>query len=79
MSNLIKYKKAFKDSLSIKENLINDKLEYESVPEWDSIGHMSLMSSIEQAFKISINTDDVVDFSSFKKGKLILKKYKVKI
>ena len=65
--------------LSIKENLINDKLEYESVPEWDPIGHMSLMSSIEQAFKISINTDDVVDFSSFKKGKLILKKYKVKI
>ena len=62
MSNLIKYKKAFKDSLSIKENLINDKLEYESVPEWDSIGHMSLMSSIEQAFKISINTDDVVDW-----------------
>jgi len=79
MSNLVKYKKAFKDSLSIKDNLINDKLEYESVPEWDSIGHMSLMSSIEQAFKISINTDDVVDFSSFKKGKLILKKYKVKI
>ena len=79
MSNLAKYKKAFKDSLSIKDNLINDKLEYESVPEWDSIGHMSLMSSIEQAFKISINTDDVVDFSSFKKGKLILKKYKVKI
>ena len=79
MSNLVKYKKAFKDSLSIKDNLINDKLEYESVPEWDSIGHMSLMSSIEQAFKISINTDDVVDCSSFKKGKLILKKYKVKI
>ena len=79
MSNLAKYKKAFEDSLSIKDNLINDKLEYESVPEWDSIGHMSLMSSIEQAFKISINTDDVVDFSSFKKGKLILKKYKVKI
>lgn len=79
MSNLVKYKKAFKESLSIKDNLINDKLEYESVPEWDSIGHMSLMSSIEQAFKISINTDDVVDFSSFKKGKLILKKYKVKI
>ena len=79
MSNLVKYKKAFKESLSIKDNLINDKLEYESVPEWDSIGHMSLMSSIEQALKISINTDDVVDFSSFKKGKLILKKYKVKI
>ena len=55
---LIKYKKAFADSLSLKDGLINDKLEYESVPEWDSIGHMSLMSSLEQAFKISISTDD---------------------
>jgi acyl carrier protein len=79
MSNLIKYKKAFAESLSLKDSLINDKLEYESVPEWDSIGHMSLMSSLEQTFKISISTDDVVEFSSFKKGKTILKKYKVKV
>tara|TARA_Y100000816_G_C25685605_1_gene362919 strand:- start:136 stop:375 length:240 start_codon:yes stop_codon:yes gene_type:complete len=79
MSNLIKYKKAFAESLSLKDGLINDKLEYESVPEWDSIGHMSLMSSLEQTFKISISTDDVVEFSSFKKGKTILKKYKVKV
>ena len=79
MSTLIKYKKAFKEALSLKDSLINEKLKYESVPEWDSIGHMSLISALEENFSISIDTDDVVDFSSFKKGKEILKKYKINI
>ena len=43
----------------------------------DLIGHMTLISALEEGFQISIDTDDIVDFSSFKKGKLILKKYKV--
>ena len=47
--------------------------------EWDSIGHMTLISSLEDKFKISFETDDIVDFSSFKKGIKILEKYKVKM
>ena len=39
---------------------------------------MNLISALEDEFKISIDTDDVVEFSSFKVGKKILKKYKVK-
>jgi len=35
------------------------------------------MSALEEGFKISLDTDDIVDFSSFKKGIQILKKYKV--
>ena len=40
---------------------------------------MTLMSSLEEKFNISLDTDDIVDFSSFLKGKEILKKYQVKI
>ena len=76
MKNIDKYKKAFVDSLSIdEENLEN--LKYNEIPEWDSIGHMTLMSSLEENFNISLETDDIVDFSSFKKGFEILKKYKI--
>ena len=78
MDNLQLYKNCFKNSLSINEEGI-DKLEYNSIPEWDSIGHMTLISELEENFKISIETDDIVDFSSFKKGKDILLKYKIKI
>ena len=55
----------------------NEKLKYNDIPEWDSIGHMTLMSALEDGFNISIDTDDIIDFSSFKKGIQILKKYKI--
>jgi len=35
------------------------------------------MSTLEEGFKITLETDDIVEFSSFKVGKNILKKYKV--
>ncbi len=79
MTNIEKYKLSFKESLSIKDNDISENLEYNGIPEWDSIGHMTLMSKLEEEFDISLETDDIVDFSSFKKGIEILKKYKVNI
>ena len=55
----------------------NENIKYNEIPEWDSIGHMTLMSGLEEGFSITMETDDIVDFSSFKKGMDILKKYKV--
>ena len=74
-----KYKELFLNSLSISEDKFSDKLEYNDISEWDSIGHMTLMSGLEEAFNISIETDDIIDFSSYNKGKEILKKYNVLI
>ena len=42
------------------------------------IGHMTLMSVLKMV-GISMETDDIVDFSSYKKGLEILKKYKIDI
>ena len=78
--NLEKYKSSFVDALEIKSDVVNDTLEYNSVSEWDSIGHMSLISKIEENFDISFETDDIIDFSSFNKGIEILKSnYKIEI
>ena len=79
MSNFDTYKKVFLDSLNIQNDQFNENLKYNEIPEWDSIGHMTLISGLEDNFNISIDTDDIVDFSSFQKGKEILKKYKIDI
>jgi acyl carrier protein len=79
MNNLEKYKKAFTDSLNVSEKEVNDNLKYNEIPEWDSIGHMSLISALEDEFEITIETDDIVDYSSYRKGIEILKKYKIEI
>ena len=77
MSNKHKYQDIFIKSLSINNNKFNENIKYNEIPEWDSIGHMTLMSGLEEGFDITMDTDDIVDFSSFKKGIEILKKYKV--
>ena len=79
MKNIEIYQNAFVESLSVNKETVNEKLEYGSIPEWDSIAHMSLISELESKFSISIETDDVIDFSSFEKGKEILKKYKINV
>lgn len=56
-----------------------DSLNYQSIDRWDSIGHMTLMSALESAFSFTLETDNIIDFSSLKKGKEILAKYKVEI
>jgi len=77
MKNKAKYIEVFIKSFSLDKKKFNEKIKYNDIPEWDSIGHMTFMSDLEEAFKISIDTDDIIDFSSFKKGIQILKKYKV--
>ena len=77
MKSKSKYIEIFIKSLSIDKKNFNEKLKYNDIPEWDSIGHMTLMSELEDGFNISIDTDDIIDFSSFKKGIQILKKYKI--
>ena len=78
MSSKEKYQNIFIQSLSMDEKKFNEKIKYNEIPEWDSIGHMTLMSSLEEKFSISMDTDDIVDFSSFKKGIEILEEYGVK-
>ena len=77
MENKQKYQNVFIESLSINSSNFSENLKYNEIPEWDSIGHMTLMSGLEDTFKIALETDDIVEFSSFKKGIEILKKYKV--
>jgi len=78
MTNLEKYTNAFTETFEISAEQA-EKLEYQSIDQWDSIGHMTLIAAIEDAFEIMMDTDDIIDFSSFEKGKEILKKYDVTV
>lgn len=71
MTNIEKYTNAFVEALEVKEEQV-EGLEYQAITEWDSVGHMSLVAAIEEAFDIMMDTDDIIDFSSYEKGKEIL-------
>ena len=76
MTNLEKYENAFMETFDIERGKL-EGLEYQSVDEWDSVGHMGLMAALEEAFDIMMDTDDIIDFSSYEKGMEILRKYDV--
>lgn len=78
MTQLEKYNKVFMECFGVKEDELA-KLEYQSIPEWDSVGHMDFVSELEDAFDIMLDTDDIVEFSSYEVGKNILKKYEIEL
>lgn len=71
MENVEKYINAFVNAFSVEAEQAKT-LKYQEIPAWDSVGHMGLMAQIEEAFDIMMEPDDIIDFSSFEKGKEIL-------
>lgn len=70
-----KLREAFASGLSLPEADINEDLQYATSQGWDSIAHMALIASLDSTFDIMIDTDDVIDLSSYPKAREILTKY----
>lgn len=77
MTNKEKYNKIFTECIGVTEEQL-ETLKYQDA-DWDSIAHMELMSAIEETFEIELDADDIIDFSGYKEGIEILKKYHVEI
>ncbi len=73
MNNLEKYEQVFVETFGVKKEDLAT-LKYQGIEAWDSVGHMSLISALEDAFDIMMDTDDIIDFNSFEKGKELLAK-----
>ena len=78
LENKKKYEDVFIESFSITPDKLNSELKYESIPEWDSVGHMGMIAALEETFDIVLDMDDIIDFSSYEYGIEILKKYNIK-
>lgn len=77
MTNLEKYNNVFMETLQLNADQLVG-LTYQGVELWDSVGHMTLTAALEDAFDIMLETDDIIDLSSYEKGIEILKtKYDV--
>lgn len=77
MTNFDKYKNVFMEAFQYEGDV--EALKYQDITEWDSVGHMQLMAELEETFDIELDIDDIIDFSSFKKGIEILSKYGVEV
>jgi acyl carrier protein len=77
MGNLARLEGAFVEGLSIPKDSDFSSLAYRSIEEWDSVAHMQLVAEIEDTFDVMLETQDVIDMSTFTKAQEILAKYGV--
>lgn len=79
MSNLEKYNKVFAEVFSVEESQLNNGFSHETVAAWDSVHQLSLVTGMEESFDIMFDTEDILDFTSYEKGRELLKKYEVEV
>jgi acyl carrier protein len=64
-------------AFGIAPNEVTDELEYQSIPEWDSVSHLVLVTELEAAYSITIDMEDVLTMGSVAKVRELLEKYNV--
>jgi len=79
MNNIEKLHQAFVLGLSIPPSAVHTDLAYQEIAAWDSMSHLFLISALEEAFQIKIETEDILEMSSYQRITAILKKYNITI
>ncbi|WP_102373268.1 acyl carrier protein [Raoultibacter massiliensis] len=79
MTNKELYEAVFMDALDLVDRKALQGLEFQGHPNWDSVGHMQLISALEDAFDITIDPDDMIGLASFEKGQEIVRRYGIEL
>ncbi len=79
MSNLEKYNQVFCEQFSLESGFDCEKVKMNDTADWDSIGHLNLISALEDVFGIMFETEDILSFDTYHRGIEILGKYGIEI
>ena len=61
---LTKVREAFKVAFDVDPQLVSMETSASDIPGWDSVGHLSLASELEQAFEISLDVDELLEMEN---------------
>jgi acyl carrier protein len=67
----------FVRTFGVEPEKVTLELAYQSIPQWDSVGHMALVAEIESTFDVTLDTNDIIGMSDMRKAMEILRKYRV--
>lgn len=77
MTVFTRLKTVFAQALALPTEVEPEALEYDGSGNWDSVGHMRLVAALENEFGVLLETEQILDLSSFAKGLQILKSHGV--
>lgn len=79
MTNIDKYNQAFVEVFGVNESVLNDSFAKDSVDGWDSVHQLNIIALLEESFDIMFDPEDIMEFTSYGKGRELLKKYEVEL
>ena len=79
MSSKFKLHECFFEALEIEDGSLIQEAAYQQTPAWDSVGHMRLISAIEEKFSVMFSTEEIFELGNYASTCLILKRHGVVI
>ena len=64
MTNLEKYNQVFMNVLGVHESALNEAFTFKDVPQWDSVGNLAIIRTIEQELNVEFPLEDLFDLTS---------------
>jgi len=71
---LSKVREAFKAAFDIDPQLVSLETNESDIPGWDSVGHLSLASNLEQVFGITLDVDELMEMENVREIVRIISK-----
>jgi len=72
-----KIKEIFIETFELTKFKIEPNSQFEEVPGWDSLGHMKLITNLEEEFEIELGIDEIIGVDTVQKIlELVQKKIK---
>lgn len=79
MTNIEKYNDAFIEVFGVDNAVLNNDFSKDSVEAWDSVHQLNIIALLEESFDVMFDPEDIMEFTSYEKGRDILKKYEVEL
>jgi acyl carrier protein len=77
MTNLEKYNQAFIEVFGVEESVLGSNFDKDSVDGWDSVHQLNIIALLEESFDIMLDPEDIMELTSYEKGKELMAKYEV--
>lgn len=75
MTNIEKYNAAFVEVFGVAEETLNESFSKDNVDGWDSVHQLNIISILEESFDVMFEPEEIMEFTSYGEGCVILRKY----
>ena len=79
MSNLEKFNNIFVEVFGADVTQLGDNYSKETVPAWDSVHQLNIISLMEETFDLMLDPEDIMACTSYNAGKEILAKNDIEL